>query len=329
MESGNNSNMTTIGGVTFGGGLPPEPNKAPAPQPAQNTPAPSVDQNGTITPVSTLPNTPPTSNTDFENAPLPNALNVPLVSPTHFDDMNTVNPTVNTPGAPNPQMNGQLPQPQPIHKQSTPEKAVKKASAMSVVFGILAAIFLLLAVGGLVYGFSVANDLAITKTNLNTANNIVKAVEETTGVTIKTAEDVPVYKATTGYIYLSNWNIKIKMPSDMAHLSYILNEKDYHPSICFNGVQDGVQYFPDFADVAKNPGRMGCLTRIKTAEGSNDSKTGLSYGTLVFTDDNDYNYFYTDATYYSPTSDAANRNLEQTAIQIIKVMLTTNVSKYE
>jgi len=205
------------------------------------------------------------------------------------------------------------------------QKQVKKLSTMSVIFGILTAIFIITSIVGLVYGLSQQAEITEVSRERDNYKSIVTAVEETTGVTINSVSDVPVYKATTGYIYLSSWNIKIRIPDNLTSVSYILNE-NYRQSICFNAVGKGVQYFPDFANIALNPGRMGCLTRIATTEGEFDAATGVSFGTKVFTY-KDYSYFYTGSIDYS--KDEANLGLEHTAVQYIKNMLTDNIEQYE
>ena len=323
-ENNNQAAPTTVGGVTFGGGnssATPAQNTTPAPQ-AEGV-DPIVESTGEE--FDAVMNGSAATQPDFNQAPVPSNLSVPVASPTHFDEQNTVKPIVADPG--NPNMNA--PQPTVATKrEKTPaqlDKQVKKFSTLTVVFGFLTAIFAVFAVVGLVLFMNDETKLVDTKAELDKAEKIVRAVEETTGVTITRPEEVPVYKATTGYIYLSSWNIKIKIPDNLEKVSYILNE-NYRESICFNAVGKGVQYFPDFANIALNPGKQGCLTRIKTAEGEFDAATGISFGTKVFTY-KDYSYFYTGPIDYS--QDAANLGLEHTADQYIKNMLTNNIEQYE
>jgi len=316
---------TTVGGVTFGGSNA----SAPA-QPAQPTPA----QDQSLNPVdpiiqstgeefdAVMNGTTPTQN---YQAPVPSNLEIPVTSPTHFDTQNTVRPIVQDPGVPG-GMSVMNNAPTPEEKKAADiQKQVKKLSTMSVIFGILTAIFIITSIVGLVYGLSQQAEITEVSRERDNYKSIVTAVEETTGVTINSVSDVPVYKATTGYIYLSSWNIKIRIPDNLTSVSYILNE-NYRQSICFNAVGKGVQYFPDFANIALNPGRMGCLTRIATTEGEFDAATGVSFGTKVFTY-KDYSYFYTGSIDYS--KDEANLGLEHTAVQYIKNMLTDNVESYE
>lgn len=328
-NNNNNPAPTTVGGVTFGAGLSSAPAGAPTPQNSQTEPVDPIIQSTGEEFDAVMNGTAPTE-PNFNEAPIPenfepaqNDLSVPVASPTHFDDQKTVRPVINDPGHAN------IPNPKAKKdKQTDADKQVKKLSMMTIIFGILAGVFMILSIVGLTSYFSSQDEIAsLTSDNRNKAN-IIKAVAESAGVDdIENPDQVPVYKATTGYIYISEWNIKIKIPDTLEKVSYILNQ-NYRPSICFNAVGKGVQYFPDFANIALNPGRMGCLTRIATTEGEFDAATGQSFGTKVYTDDSrGYSYFYTPSTDYS--KDTANLGLEHTAVQIIKNMLTDNIEVYE
>lgn len=360
-DNNNKTAPTTVGGVTFGGGQNndsatpvndtpqnqpnnvapnPEPvdpiiestgeefdaimNEANGEQPDNN---PVQDNNSSSNNFENHQSS--AQNLDFDQAPIPSNLSVPVSSPTHFDTQNTVRPIVKDPGIPMMNEMNQTTAPAKAQKSpNDPMRQIKKLSAMSVIFGILTAIFMVTTVVALVLFMSRESEYNTMKSERDTAKSIVSAFEKTTGVSpINSAADVPIYKATTGYIYISEWNIKIKIPSDLENVSYILNQNRYHPSICFNAIQKGVQLFPDFANVALNPGRMGCLTRVPASEGSFDAATGISFGIQVFSY-KDYNYFYTDGIAYSKNE--ADLGLEHTAIQIIKNMLSgNNIEKYE
>lgn len=264
------------------------------------------------------------SQQNYNQAPMASRLNVPVASPTHFDIQNTVNPAVADPR----ELGVSTQKDQNGDEQKTVEKLgkkVRKLSVLTVMFGVLTMAASIAAVVCVMLYANENEAHSKTKSALKDATNVVRAVEEATGVKISKPEDVPIYKATTGYIYLSTWGIKIKIPDSLEKVSYILNE-NYRQSICFNAVGKGVQYFPDFANIALNPGRMGCLTRIPTAEGEFDAATGISFGKKVFTHKN-YSYFYTDFIPFS--KDQANLGLETTAAQYIKNMLTDNISQYE
>ena len=253
----------------------------------------------------------PASNT--ANGQTVSTLNVPVASPTHFDQ-------------PIPQ------QPQPIvpteeeAQKDSAEKTIKKFTTLSIVFAVLMVIGFGLGIWGLISSIQANDKVASLTSALNTSQAIVKQVEESTGVEIATPDDVPVYKSTHGYIYVDEWDLKVKVPEDLTSVSYILDQK-YRPSICFNGLKKGVQYFPSFADIAQNTGGMGCLLRVETTEGSAD-QDGRSFGTLVYTNKG-YNYFYV-APDHVFAQDAAEQGLENTAVQLIKTMLSgNNISSYE
>ncbi|MBP5674702.1 hypothetical protein J6W91_00010 [Candidatus Saccharibacteria bacterium] len=339
-EKKNQAAPTTVGGVTFGGGNS-------APQPAQNatknTPAPEGNQG--VDPIvqstgeefdAIMNGTAPAAD---PNSVVPNAMATPVASPTHFDAQNTVKPIIADPGIPggfsrqpvNVQQgqdaNGQAQAPAGTKTPEELGKQVKKVSTIAVIFGILTAVFTILAVIGLVFALQMQTENTKLESTIDTQKKIITAVEETTGVSpIDTPEKVPVYKATTGYIYLSDWNIKIKMSPELEHVSYILNNINYRQSICFNAVGKGLQRFPDFANVALNPGKMGCVTRILTNEGEFDAATGISFGEKVYTY-KEYSYFYTPATDFSKTTDEL--GLEHTATQHIYNMLKNDIEPYE
>ena len=356
-----NNNSTTIGGVTFGGGSPTSALGA-----SQVTSEPANSSNNTFAissqdPFAASTKSPfgengffqaasagtPNSNNRLAEQAIANAatlaaqqskspstpqndlntpkstLNVPVVSPTHFDFQTSVNPTVS------PIPENELPQ--PIDPKTDPKaialKSLKKMTTMSLVFGVLMVIFLVLSIIGLVFGMSQGDKITTLEQTVAAKNKIIKAVEETTGVSnINKPEDVPVYKATTGYIYLTDWRIKIKIPDNLTSVSYILNSYAFRNSICFNAVQKGTQYKPSFADPGKNFGRQGCLSRIPVTDGDFDATSGIRFGTKVFTY-KDFNYFYVDPVIFS--TDGAEQGLENTANQLIRNMLTDNIEPYE
>lgn len=284
--------------------------------------APVTDPNLPTAPVQdpTAPQQPEQPQTNPSDPIRTTTLGVPVLSPTHFDNQVVPNqPTIE-------QLAQQAQAAQPV-TTDTDQKTLKKLKTMSIVFGALAVVFLGVGIFGLIFGLSANDKFARAESELNEKTAVITALEETTGVSpINTPDEVPVYKPTLGYIYIGSWNIKLKVPEDLTDVSYILDQK-YRPSICFNAIGAGVRYFPAFADVAKNPGGMGCLTRVATSEGNTAADTGQSFGTKVFTY-KDFSYFYTPpAKVYS--TDEAEKGLEATAVQLIKNMLTDNISQYE
>ena len=247
-----------------------------------------------------------------------NQLNVPVASPTHFEEKFTVvDPNASA------DKSAEAAKAEKEAKEKDPRtiamKALKKMTTMAMVFGILAVLFLVLSLIGLVYGISQGDKITTANNTIKNQAQIIAAVEESSGVAkISTPADVPVYKTTLGYIYLSDWNIKLKVPDNLSTMSYVLNTYEYRNSICFNGIQKGVQAKQEFADPAKNLGKQGCLVRVPVSEGDFEASTGKRFGTKVTTY-KDYNFFYTDPTVSS--KDGAELGLETASNQIIRNMI--------
>ena len=247
-----------------------------------------------------------------------NQLNVPVASPTHFEEKFTVvDPNADA------TKSAEAAKAEKEAKEKDPRfiamKALKKMTTMAMVFGILAVLFLVLSLIGLVYGISQGDKITTANNTIKNQAQIIAAVEESSGVAkISTPADVPVYKTTLGYIYLSDWNIKLKVPDNLSTMSYVLNTYEYRNSICFNGIQKGVQAKQEFADPAKNLGKQGCLVRVPVSEGDFEASTGKRFGTKVTTY-KDYNFFYIDPTISS--KDGAELGLETASNQIIRNMI--------
>ena len=247
-----------------------------------------------------------------------NQLNVPVASPTHFEEKFTVvDPNADA------TKSAEAAKAEKEAKEKDPRfiamKALKKMTTMAMVFGILSVLFLVLSLIGLVYGISQGDKITTANSTIKNQAQIIAAVEESSGVAkISTPADVPVYKTTLGYIYLSDWNIKLKVPDNLSTMSYVLNTYEYRNSICFNGIQKGVQAKQEFADPAKNLGKQGCLVRVPVSEGDFEASTGKRFGTKVTTY-KDYNFFYIDPTISS--KDGAELGLETASNQIIRNMI--------
>lgn len=247
-----------------------------------------------------------------------NQLNVPVASPTHFEEKFTV-----VDSNADATKSAEAAKAEKEAKEKDPRfiamKALKKMTTMAMVFGILAVLFLVLSLIGLVYGISQGDKITTANNTIKNQAQIIAAVEESSGVAkISTPADVPVYKTTLGYIYLSDWNIKLKVPDNLSTMSYVLNTYEYRNSICFNGIQKGVQAKQEFADPAKNLGKQGCLVRVPVSEGDFEASTGKRFGTKVTTY-KDYNFFYIDPTVSS--KDGAELGLETASNQIIRNMI--------
>lgn len=242
-------------------------------------------------------------------------LESPILAPTHFDGMK------------NPNMNPTQPIPQPVASApQTPEQKAKLYMTLSIVFGALAFVGIILGIWSLVSNISTSNKLKSTQAELANAKAIVAKVEEETGAVINSPDNVPAYTPVTGNIYIDDWGIKFKVPDDLADISYTVDAK-YRPQVCFTGYKTGVKYFPAFADIDQNTKSLGCITRVASYEGDSDKDTGASFGQPVFSY-GDYNYFYSAPTEHF-SQDAAEQGLEDTAIQIIKNMIANNISHYE
>ena len=270
---------------------------------------PTQDSNSNSNPVQTAPIV---EGPALHNTGVP--LGSPILGPTHFDGMR--NPDLN----PQPIPSTAAPNP------TTPEQKAKIYMILSIVFGAFAFIGIILGIWSLVANITTSNKLATADLALNNANAIIEKVEADTGVTITSPSNVPAYAPVSGNIYITEWGIKFKIPDDLENVSYILDQK-YRPQICFTGNKIGIKYFPAFADIDQNPGGLGCATRVATSEGDTDKDTGNSFGQKVFTY-GEYNYFYTGPTTHF-SQDAAEQGLEDTAVQIIKNMISNNISHYE
>ena len=208
----------------------------------------------------------------------------------------------------------------------TPEQTIKKFTILSIVLGVAAVVCLFLGIWGLIDAINTRTRLAEANNTLSAYSGVVKEIETQTGKTINTVDDLPMYAPADDYVYVTGWNIKLKIPDTLTSVSYILNQNaGYHSYVCFAAVQEGVQYFPAFADINQNRDGVGCLYRIKVSDGEKDGN-GNSYGQLVKTE-GDYNYFYKEpAKLYSGSE--ADKGLETTARDLVKQMIVDGISTY-
>ena len=268
-----------------------QPNNPIQPQPLQNLGQPLPTEPPAQHPVSQL------------KRPV---LESPILSPTHFD-----------------------PKPMPANVPATgvkPQNLGRKLSAVTILLGVVAAIAILISIITAVNNSATNAKLERVTKELETKNAIVDKIAADTNLKIATVEDVPEYVPVSGYIYISEWGIKIKIPAEIRQLSYILDQK-YRPEICFNGLEASVtNVYPAFADIDRNPGGMGCLMRVASAEGDAD-ESGYSFGELAYEYDG-FNYFYRPPAKIV-SEDEGEKGLEATAVQIIKNMLMNNISNYD
>lgn len=213
-----------------------------------------------------------------------------------------------------------------IKTPASPQYTIKKLTFLSIFLGVTAIICLFLGIWGLIDAINTRNQLATSNQNLSTYSAIVGELEKQTGTTINVVEDLPVYQASGDYVYITGWNVKLKIPDTLTSISYVLNQNaDYHSNVCFTGVQKGVQYYPTFADINQNRNGLGCLYRITITDGEKDNN-GNSYGQKIFTS-GDYNYFYKETPLYSASD--ADKGLETTARDLVKQMIVADISTYK
>lgn len=235
-------------------------------------------------------------------------LKVPVVSPTHFDHV-----------AP----------PRSVVPAPTPEPKPRKSPAL-IAFIIVATILLLASFVGNVYLY-LTNDknqraLRDIQSQLEPQAAIIQKIESQLKTEIKTPNQLPVLQPLHQFIYLHDWQLRLKLPADLVNISYVFNQGP-DSSVCFNAVQKGSSYFPSFADVKQNPGGMGCLVKVPTSKGATNTETNLSYGEKILTR-GEYNYFYAPpAKLFS--KETSEQNLEAASVKMLKKMLTTDLIFYK
>ena len=235
-------------------------------------------------------------------------LNVPVVSPTHFDRVETPRPPAVSP----------------------PPEPKSRKSPLIIALTTLAAVLLLSSFVGNVFLYLTHQKLQSSyqsaQTQLESQSAVIQKIESQLKTKIKTPNQLPVLQPLREFIYLHDWRLRLKLPTDLAHLSYIFNQGP-DSSVCFNAVQKGSAYFPSFADVKQNPGGMGCLVKVPTSKGSVDTTTNLSYGEKILTR-GEYNYFYAPPVKIF-AKETSEQNLETASVKILKNMLTSNLTFYK
>lgn len=260
----------------------------------------------------------PTSNVENPTGPMIHNTGVqlesPVLGPTHFDNIK------------DPNIQGQTMISSGNQGMNQPMDEKKLFKTLSIVFGALAFIGIILGIWSLVSNISTSNKLAAAQADLKNKNEIIAKIEADTGAVITSPDNVPAYTAITDTIYIPEWGISFKIPDDLENVSYTVDQK-YRPQICFTAHKTGIKYFPAFADIDQNTATLGCVTRVATYEGDSDKDSGATFGQKIYTY-GDYNYFYTAPTTHF-SQDASEQGLEDTAVQIIKNMVSGNISHYE
>ena len=239
----------------------------------------------------------------------PNRLGVDVIAPTHFDNQQPVTPA----------------QPAPVQQPDPPKQSPSRLLAI-VIPSVIALVCLVFGIWAVFSMITKDDQLKTTEQTLANQTAIITAIEGKTGGKINGAADLPNIVALSDYIYINEWGIKLHIPNNLINISYILNQ-NYRQTICFNGKQADIATFPAFADVRQNPGGMGCLIRVSSQEGDVDINTNTKFGVKVFSAGG-YNYFYIAPTALYST-DPAEQGQENTAVQLIKTMLSSdNISTY-
>ena len=249
-------------------------------------------------------------------------LESPIISPTTFDNRQHVQP---------------IPDPQPIASAPAPKPTIapmkkdnsKILTTLSVFLGVVALVGIILGIAGLFAASSADDKLELSEMKLKQAEAIIAQIEAETGKEIATIDDVPTFSTSTGYLYVNDWGLKVKLSSELERMSYLFDsDGGYHSRLCISGLpKNSVNTFPAFADMTQNSSGLGCLVRVDTNEGTVDANK-VSFGELVYTS-GQYNYFY-QAPSSTYSTDPSEQALEQSAVSTIKSMLASdNISSFK
>lgn len=171
-----------------------------------------------------------------------------------------------------------------------------------MMIGLIALV--VIALGGVVFG--VVAMVNQNKATLELANQIV-----TSGGHENLVDD--------DYIYLKDWNMKIKIVSGLTNISFDYDEDEYSSVLIWGARKDaGANYTPDFAKQSKNGNAMGIINRVPRYERA-------AAGRLIWYDDY-YNYYYQGPT-TEPEASESEMNWWVESYLLIKEMLT-NADNY-
>lgn len=191
---------------------------------------------------------------------------------------------------------------QKFKKFQQPKKTDPQMKKMMFAIGALAIIAL---VG---VGFGVVAMINQNKATVELANQIVASTGHENLVDDE-------------YVYLKDWNMKIKIISGLEHVTFDYDEtSDGYGKVLIWGArkEEGANYTPDFAKQSKNGSALGIVTRIPRYERA-------AAGRLIWYDDY-YNYYY-----QGPTSEPEASESEMSwwveSYLLIKEMLT-NADNY-
>ncbi len=147
-------------------------------------------------------------------------------------------------------------------------------------------------------------------------------VDETV-VNVNTDSDVD----TTNYIYIGEWGIKIKKPSELNMLSYLVDYRASEDGLAYlyvNGVYGNPSSVPSFINTSVNEYWLGCLTRL--ADGAELAPFDAVGDPIVTIDG--FEYYYGSPNGPS-SSNEQDYDLEEQSTKLINQMLTNpeNYSK--
>ncbi len=140
------------------------------------------------------------------------------------------------------------------------------------------------------------------------------------GTTITTTDPTMSIENTKDYIYIGEWGVKIKIPENLKGISYIYNNHS-RLSLCVNGIANGGQYAPDFADIHKNTDGLGCIAQYFNNELTEEQKQAASFSNGEFS----LVYSHPQAVY---SIDKDEQNWEVDSVDLIQEMLTKNISAF-
>ena len=150
----------------------------------------------------------------------------------------------------------------------------KKNKGMVIGMAVLA----VLAAGGIGFGVWAVLDKNQESANLNNQiadlNSQLVEQQAVAEVDEDATIEADLVSNPTDYIYISDWNLKIKIPEGLAISSYKLNLNTF----CISGVSSGHdKTYPDFSLNDKNSPGLGCITRSWEQEPYPDTKFVYSY----------------------------------------------------
>lgn len=180
---------------------------------------------------------------------------------------------------------------------------------------------------GMIQSAQKDNQISDLKAQIKDDNGTVITVEtpksEATandGTTATVADSTIINENAKDYIYIGEWGAKIKIPENLKGISYIYDNHS-RLSLCVNGIAKGGQYAPEFADIRKNTGGLGCIAQYFDSELTEEQKQTASFSSGDF-----YLVYSHPQAVYSIDKDEQNWEVE--SVNLIQEMLTKNVSAF-